>query len=91
MVLMIAKKTMTKKSFIIILILSVISTYIAAFIDALISNTLLGGSAGLPFKFASGTLFGEASTNYLTLFLNIAFWFMVIWGIWKLIKRVQGK
>lgn len=82
---------MTKKAFVVILILSVVTNYAAALIDALIRNSLLGGSAGLPFKFASGTLFGEAHTNYLTLFFNIIFWFVVIWIAWRLVKRLQKK
>ena len=82
---------MTKKSFVVILILSVVATYGATLVDALISNTLLGGEAGFPLKFSSATMFGSGNTNYLLMSLNILFWFIVLFGIWKLIKKLQKK
>jgi len=82
---------MTKKSFVIILISSVIVTYVATFIDALINNTLLGGKAGFPLKFSSATLFGEGTTNYLLMGLNVFFWFIVIFIIWKLFPKLPKK
>lgn len=82
---------MSKKAFVVILILSVVVTYGAAFVDALISNTLLAGEAGFPLKFSRGTMFGGGSTNYLLMILNIFFWFVVIWGIWKILQRIKSK
>lgn len=80
---------MSKKEFGIILVLSVIATYGLAFIEALM-NPLLSQS-GLPFKFGSYTLFGEATTSYPTLILDIIFWFVIIFGIWKLLQKVLKK
>lgn len=77
--------------FVVILVLSVISTYILSIAESVWSGSLLGGSAGLPLKFASGTMFGNAHTNYLTLALDIAFWFLVIWGIWKIFLKRSKK
>lgn len=77
---------MTKKSFVIILILSAISTYVVAILDDLVRGSLLSGKGGLPFRFASGP-----STDGFLLTLDIAFWFIAIWGIWKSIKRIQKK
>ncbi|MDP2585682.1 MAG: hypothetical protein Q8P29_02260 [Candidatus Levybacteria bacterium] len=82
---------MTRKSFVVILILSVIVTYISAFVDALIRNTLLGGEAGFPFKFSSATMFGSGSTNYLLMVLNILFWFAIIWGIGRIFFNKSKK
>lgn len=72
---------MTKKSFVVILILSVIVTYGLGIIDALANSS--ANQAGLPFKFGSYALFGAATTNYSILILDIIFWFLVIWGIWR--------
>lgn len=64
-------------------------TYGAAFLDAIRRNSLLAGEAGFPFRFSSSYFFGE-STNLLMLALDIAIWFIVIWGIWKVISKVRG-
>ncbi len=82
---------MSKKAFIIILVLGVVASYIASIIDALVSGTLIAGESGFPFKDSRGTLFGEGSVNNLMFILDIIFWFAVIWGIWKLIKNLQKK
>ncbi len=74
---------MSKKSFVVIAILSVIITYGVAMINDLISGSLVGGKGGLPFSFASGS-----STDGLLLALDIIFWFVIIWGIWKLFRKV---
>lgn len=79
----------SKKAFIVILVLSVVVTYGMAFAEALINTS--ANRVGLPFKFGSYTLFGTASTNYLTLILDIVFWFVVIWGIWKILEKVTAK
>lgn len=79
---------MTKKSFFIILGLSVITTYGVAIIDASIRNSFLAGEAGFPLKFSSSSLFGSENTDYLMLFIDVVFWFVIIFGIWKLILIV---
>lgn len=80
---------MTKKAFVIILILSVVVTYGVAFVDAIVNTS--ANRAGLPFKFGSYVLFGQADTNYLLLFLDIAFWFLAIWGAFKILVKVFKK
>lgn len=80
---------MTRKSFVVILILSIAVTYGLGIVDALINST--SNQAGLPFKFGSYALFGTASTNYSILILDIIFWFLVIWGIWKLMSKKSGR
>lgn len=77
---------MTKKSFIVILALSVVATYGIAILNDLIRGSIVGGRGGLPFTFAFGP-----STNEFMLTLDIAFWFMIIWGIWKLFQKTSKK
>lgn len=79
---------MSKKSFIIILILSAVVTYGAALIDVLIGGSILSGQSGIPFRFGSSSLFGGSSINYTMLFLDIIFWFVIIWVVWKIIQKV---
>lgn len=79
---------MSKKSFVVVLILSVVVTYGVAFIEGLAGNHFLA-YGGVPFRFASGSFLG-GSTDGLMLVLDIAFWFVAIWGIWKLISKVRG-
>lgn len=84
-------KYMSKKAFVVILVLSVVVTYGVAFIDDLRRNSLLAGEGGVPFRFSSGTLFGSGSINYLMLLIDIAFWFVVIWIIWRIISYLAGR
>ncbi len=80
---------MTKKSFFVILGLSVVVTYGMAFIEAIMNTS--SNQAGLPFKFGSYTLFGEAGTNYLFLILDVGFWFIIIWGLRKVLLKITYK
>lgn len=79
---------MTKKAFIVILVLSTTTTYVAAFIDDAIN--LAKNPTGLPFGFAYFNFLG-GSNDDLMLFLDIVFWFLVIWGIWKVLKKTSRK
>lgn len=82
---------MSKKSFIIILVLSVIVTYGVMFSQAFITNNLIAGSGGFPFAFTSSSLFSTPSTDYSMLTLDIIFWFVILFVIWSLIKKVSSK
>ena len=80
---------MTIKAFVIILVLSVVVTYGVAFVDAVMNTS--ANQAGLTFKFGSYVLIGEANTNYTVLILDIVFWFVVIWGVWKAITYLLDR
>ncbi len=74
---------MSKKVFVVILVLSVVVTYGAAFVDDVINPSK--NPTGFPFGFASFNFLG-GSTNSLMLIFDIVFWFVVIWGVWKAIS-----
>lgn len=78
---------MTKKSFVVILVLSIVVNEIVLYIDALIRNSVVAGQGGFPLRFTSSSSFGNASTNWTALLFDILFWFLVIWGVWRIIKR----
>ena len=82
---------MNKKAFVVILVLSVVVTYGAAFVDVLLSGSVIAGKSGIPFRFGSSSLFGGSSIDYPILLVDIVFWFAVIWGIWKLLPKLFGK
>ena len=82
---------MSKKVFVVILILSVVVTYGATLTDVLLNQSILAGESGIPLRFDSSSLFGGGSTNYINLFLDIAFWFAVIWVIWKVLQKVTAR
>ena len=63
-------------------------TYGAAIAYDLWRGSLLAGKGGIPFQFASGSFLG-GSTNNLMLLLDIAFWFGVIWVVWKAISKIR--
>ena len=79
---------MSKKTFVVILILSVVVTGIVSFVEFTSNQSL--GQFGLPFKFSSISLFADSNTKYMMLLLDIAFWFMVIWVIWKILQKVTS-
>lgn len=82
-------KYISPKAFIVILLLSVVVTYGAAFVEGLIGGHFLA-YGGVPFRFASGSFLGGSTNNFL-LILDIAFWFVAIWGIWKIISYFSGR
>lgn len=88
---MLSSKKMHKKSFVILLILSVVVNYAVMLMDSLLMNNLIGGEAGLPFKFDSASAFGGGSINFLNLFLDIIFWFIVLLTIQKFFKKFITK
>ena len=82
---------MTKKSFIFIAILSFFAANIADILDGVINNTFIGGRSGFPFK-DSLSLGFEGETSYTHMFiLNILFWFVIIFIIWRVLKKVRMK
>lgn len=79
---------MSKKVFVVTLILSVVVTYGVAFVDDVINTSK--NPTGLPFGFASFNFLGGSNDNIMLL-LDIAFWFVVIWVIWKVISYFSGR
>ena len=73
---------------IVFLVLGVMVTYGVAIIDALRRNSFLAGQAGLPFRFSSSSLFGSESTDQFMFLLDVIFWVIVIFGVWKLIGKL---
>ena len=82
---------MSKKVFVLILVLSVLVTYGVALVDAMIRNSLLIGNVGFPLRFSSATFFSSEDINYTYLILDIAFWFVIIWIVWKVISYFLGR
>lgn len=78
---------MSKKGIVVILGLSVVVNYLVALIDVLFNQSILAGESGVPLRFDSSSLFGGGSTNYLNLFLDIIFWSLIIFLIWKLLQK----
>lgn len=82
---------MTKRSFVVIVLLSLLVTFIADILDGLVNNTFIGGKSGFPFKDSLSMGF-EGGTSYPHMFaLNVIFWFVVIWGIWKLLQKASKR
>lgn len=79
---------MSKKSFVVILILSLVVTYGAAYLDFVFNITT--GAVGLPFGFSYFNFLGS-STDQKAFLLDIVFWFGVIWLIWKAISYFFGR
>ena len=78
------------KKVVILLILSVVVTLVIGLGDFAMNQNSI--QAGFPFKFTSAALmFGNAETNYLILVLDIIFWFIILYIIWTLIKKLTSK
>lgn len=77
---------MSKKSFIVILGLSVVATYGVAIAESILNSS--ANQSGFPLRFGTYALFGEASTNYQLLILDVAFWFGAIWLVWYITKKL---
>lgn len=79
---------MSKKEFVIILVLSVvisISIPLVAF-----ALNIYQFMSGWPLEFSRFNFLGS-TTNYTNFFLDIVFWFLVIWGVWKILQKAKSK
>lgn len=74
---------MSIKSFLVILVLSVVVTVGIPFIDFALG---WHSTNGFPFGFSQFSFLGS-STNYPMLILDVAFWFIVIFILWKLVFK----
>ena len=82
---------MTKKSllgYFGLFILSVIITYGMAVVDEILNPAK--NPTGIPFGFASFNFLG-GSNDGLMLVLDVAFWFVIILGGWKLVKKLMRR
>ena len=84
----IGDNSMTKKSLVIILILSIFTTALWSMVTLSLGNYNL--ASGFPLKWSSFDFLGS-DTNYLALLIDVGFWFVVIWGVWKLIQNSKKK
>lgn len=87
---------MSKKSLVIILILSVVVWYISRYIVALyeifilkrFQISLFGDSClstGYPLSYCADNNFSLVLIGMI----NIVLWFLIIWGIWKVISKIR--
>jgi hypothetical protein len=79
---------MSKKSAVIILILSVVVTYGVAIMDFVFNIT--SGEVGLPFGFSRFN-FLSSETNLMNLILDIIFWFLILLIGWIFLQKVLRK
>ncbi|OGG31315.1 hypothetical protein A3A63_04175 [Candidatus Gottesmanbacteria bacterium RIFCSPLOWO2_01_FULL_46_9] len=78
---------MTKKSFVVILILSVIIWIVSGIIQFMISFNPYSSCALTGFPMAS-CLNSASKLRIICIYIfNIVFWFLVIWCIWKVLKK----
>lgn len=79
---------MSKKTFVIIGVLSVVVTYGLAILDFVINTSK--NTVGIPFGFSTFNFFG-AEMNSVNVSLNIIFWFIILFLIQQLINKLFGK
>ena len=95
----IGRNLMSKKSFVVILILSVVIWYISRIAQALVEMFILNIPSISPYP-TSNTETGYPvalnlnepnNTIYVYYIINIAFWFLFIWGVWKILQKTYRK
>lgn len=85
---------MGKKSLVIYaieIIISVIITIVATVLDAYFRKNLLSGRAGFPLRFSSSSFFGGGTTNYAIFAVDVAFWFVLLIALIKVIQKILKK
>ncbi len=78
---------MSKKSFVVILILSVVVTWLAKEVQGVLNFSLGGLDVGLPLSFYKCSFISSCTINYGMLVIDIVFWFVVLFVIWKFILK----
>lgn len=90
---------MTKKSFVVILVLSVLIWHFSRIMQALVEMFILkipsisvyptsNSETGYPIAL---NLSKYDNSIYFYYVINIAFWFLVIWGVWQLLQKASKK
>lgn len=78
---------MSKKAFFLILVLSVVVTWLTKEVMGVLNFTLGGLNAGLPFNFYQCSFISSCNINYVLLVADTVVWFMIILIIWKLLQK----
>lgn len=90
---------MTKKSFAVIFFLSIAIWYFSRIAQALVEMFILkipsislyptsNSETGYPIAI---NLSQDNNSIYFYYFINIIFWFLVIWGVWKILSKLFNK
>ncbi|MBU1000867.1 hypothetical protein KKE78_05760 [Patescibacteria group bacterium] len=82
---------MSKKEFLVILILSVAVTWLGKETSGILNFSLGGLNAGWPLAYYQCAFISSCNINYTYLALNIIFWFMVIWISRKVLGKITVK
>lgn len=82
---------MGKKEFLIILVLSVVVTWVTKEVNGILNFSLGGLNAGSPLGYYKCEFISSCNIDYTFLVIDIAFWFMVIWIIWKIFRKISSK
>ena len=77
---------MGKMSFFIILVLSVVVTYLLPYLNLFFPVS--GGGFGFPIKYGTSSFFGGSSFEFALFLSDAVFWFLVILVIWKTIQKL---
>lgn len=81
------KKIITAAVFLVLGVLGTVAIAVIGFV-----NNVQALSSGFPFKFTSvALLIGESHTNYLSFFLDVVIWAIILYGVWILIKKLLKK
>lgn len=84
-------KYISPKAFIVILVLSVVVTWLIKEFQGILNFSLGGLNAGLPLNFYQCSFISSCNIAYELLIIDTIFWFVVIWGIWKVLQKVSAK
>lgn len=81
------------KKVVILLVLSVIVTYLTQVIQVLLGGacSVFSGKCGLPIAFSSANLFDKPEINYVIFLVDTAFWFLIIFIILKIYNKITKK
>ncbi|OGH49808.1 MAG: hypothetical protein A3H17_03510 [Candidatus Levybacteria bacterium RIFCSPLOWO2_12_FULL_37_14] len=90
---------MTKKSFVVILILSVVVWYLSRIVQALMELLILKTASISPYPTSNietgypiALNLSQSNTSiYFYYMVNITFWFLLILGVWRIIKRPKKR
>lgn len=87
-------KLMGKKSvftLVVFLVLGVVVTYGVEVVEVLFGGNALSGAVGFPFKYGYSSFFGGSTVDYKILLIDVAFWCIVLWIIWKVLPKLLDR
>lgn len=72
-------------------VLGFVVNYIVTITMAVLSGHVMGGPSGFPLQYGASSFYGNQSFNHIIYVLDVIFWGVIVFFVWKLLQRSKKK